>query len=445
MKIVEGKARIWLFILLLLVLAIPAVPMVSVQGSAVPVSQGSGTVILANFDVPVDLGSSSFMGRVVSTAISENATAIVIIMNTPGGLGSDLLSIISSIDEANQSGIAVYTYVPSNSLAASAGSYIAMECNKIIMGSGSEIGPSTPIVEGGTDLEQNHTEAAFLQIMVSQAQRWGRNETDAYNMVINDQAFTSNDAYNDHLIDGLANSTDQALATLGLSAAPTQSMSENLYEQLLSALSDSTIDGLLILFGFIAILLELYHPTIALGAVGVIAIIAGLVGSEDLGASTLGFVLIAIAAVLILIELKLGHGFSVITGVIVGSFGIFYLSQGLVYSPAPNIAMTEIELFILIVAGVVGGLYIRWIIGPIRHRRAMTGPETLVGKTGVVTKDLKPIGEVRVEGIIWRARAASGEISSGEAIKVTAVEQLTLVVEEAEPEEPSSANQGKGR
>lgn len=445
MNRLEGKAHLWFFVLLVLILAIPALPMTMVKGSPVPASQGGGPVILANFDVPVDLGSSSFMGRVVSTAVSENATAIVIVMNTPGGLGSDLLNIISSIDDANKSGIAVYTYVPTNSLAASAGSYIAMECNKILMGPGSEIGPSTPIVVGGTDLEQNHTEAAFLQIMVSQAQRWGRNTTDAYNMVISDQAYTSSDAYNDHLIDGLANSTDQALAMLGLSGAPTQSMSENLYEQLLSTLSDSTIDGLLILFGFMAILLELYHPTIALGVVGAVAIIAGLVGSESLGASMLGFLLIAIAAALILIELKLGHGFAVMAGVIVGAFGIFYLSQGLVFAPAPNITMTELELFILIVAGILGGLYIRWILGPIRYRRTMTGPETLVGKIGVATKDLRPIGEARVEGIIWKARAATGEISSGEAIKVTAVEQLTLVVEKVEPAKQGSVDLGRRR
>jgi len=404
-----------------------------VKGSAVPVSQGGGPVILANFDVPVDLGASTFMSRVVSYATSVNASAIVIVMNTPGGLGSDLLSILNSISQANSSGIPVYTYVPPNSLAASAGSYIAMACNKILMGPGGEIGPSTPIVEGGSELDQNHTESAFLQIMTSYAETWGRNTTAVYDMVIYDQAYTTDGAYSNHVIDGIANSTDQALQILGISGTPTQSMSENLYEQTLSALSNSTLDGLLLLFGFIALLIELFHPTIVVGAVGIVAIVAGLIGLETFGASILGYVLLAIAAFLILIELKLAHGFAVVAGVVVGAIGILFLSQGLTFAPAPNLSLTYVELTIFVAAGVIAGLYIRWIIGPLRRRRSMTGPESLIGKTGVAIKDLKPEGEVRVEGIVWRAKAESGEIAAGEVVRVKKIEELVLIVEKVQP------------
>jgi membrane-bound serine protease (ClpP class) len=419
------------FLYLLLVLAVASLSLSGMRSSASSVSEGSGLVVLANFDVPVDLGSSTFMGRVTSYAISQNATGIVIVMNTPGGLVADMLSIISSINQANQSGIPVYTFIPPNGLAASAGSYIAMASNKILMGAGSEIGPSTPIVVGGTDLEQNHTEAALLQVMVSQADRWGRNATAAYDMVYSDQAFTAGQALNNHVIDGIAGSLDQASSILGLTGIPTQTLSENLYEQSLSALSNPTLDGLLIMFGILAILIELYHPTIFLAVAGSIALVAGLVGAEILGASILGFIILAIAAALILLELKLGHGFAVMGGVVVGAFGIFYLSQGLTYSPGPNTSLIDLELFVVVVTGFVGGLYIRWILGPIRRRRAITGPESLIGKIGVAVTDLKPKGEVRVEGIVWRARALSGEVLAGESIKVKAIEELALVVEKA--------------
>ena len=94
-----------------------------------------------------------------------------------------MISIISSIPSANQSGIPTYTFVVPNGLVASAGSYIAMATNRIYMATGSVIRPSTPIVVGGTYLEQNHTQAAMLNLLVSLAQKWGRNATAAYFMV----------------------------------------------------------------------------------------------------------------------------------------------------------------------------------------------------------------------------------------------------------------------
>ena len=133
----------------------------------------SGIVVIADFSVPVDPGSSAFMSRVVSTAQSQHAAAIVIEMNTPGGLLSDMVSIVGSITTANQSGIPTYTFIVPNGLGASAGSYIAMATNKILMAPGSEIGPSTPIVVGGSALEQNHTQAAMLDYMTSLAERVG--------------------------------------------------------------------------------------------------------------------------------------------------------------------------------------------------------------------------------------------------------------------------------
>lgn len=85
-----------------------------------------GTVLVVDFNVPVDPGSSVFMSRVVSTAQSQHAAAIIIEVNTPGGLLNDMISIVASITTANQSGIPTYTFIVPNGLGASAGSYIAM-------------------------------------------------------------------------------------------------------------------------------------------------------------------------------------------------------------------------------------------------------------------------------------------------------------------------------
>lgn len=419
-----SPARISLFLLFLVGYLGTSVVRVSPQGP-------SGLVVIAYFDVPVDPGSSAFMKRIASYAAAQNASAIVIVMNTPGGLLNDMVSIISSITDANESGIPTYTFVVQNGLAASAGSYIAMATNKILMGPGSAIGPSTPIVVGGTELEQNHTQAAMLKLMVSLAQRWGRNSTAAYGMVQGDQAYSANEAVEYHLAEGFAGSLDDAIAKLGLSGKQQVIISVSIYEQFISSLSDPTLDGILILLGVIAIVLDVYHPTTLLTIIGSVAIIAGLIGAEVINASILGFLIMAIGGVLVIIELKLGHGLAMMAGVILGAIGILYLSQGIAYSPSPITSTTNIELVFVAVVGIVAGLYFRWVIGPIRRRSKLTGPESLIGQIGKAVTDLKPEGEVRVGGIIWRAESVSGDISKGESVKVKSINALVVVVERA--------------
>jgi membrane-bound serine protease (ClpP class) len=408
--------------------------LVSAGSSTHPVASGN-TVVIADFNLPVDAGSATFISRVVSAAQSDNAVAIVIELNTPGGSLSDMLSIIYSISSANQSGIPTYTYIVPNGLGASAGSYIAMATNKILMAPGSIIGPSTPYIIGGSALEQNHTQAAMLSLLISLAENWGRNTTAVYGMVQSNQAFSANQAVAVHVVDGRASSLADALNQLGLSGNSQVTLSEGLYEQIISALSNSILDGILFLIGIIAIVLDVYHPTIILTIVGVIAIVAGLVGAEIIGASLLGIIILVIAAALIIVELKLGHGFALMAGVILGAFGIYYLTAGLQYSPSPINQVAEIELSLLVVFGVIVGLYIRWIIGPLRRRTKLTGAETMIGKIGVAITDLKPKGEVRLEGEIWRAESLSGDITKGEQVFAKALNGLVVMVEKPKEQE----------
>jgi membrane-bound serine protease (ClpP class) len=399
----------------------------------------SGPVLIVNFDVPVDPGSSGFVDNAVNSAIQQNASAMIFEMNTGGGLLSDMTAIVNSITRAQQSAIPCYTFVVRDGLAASAGSYIAMATNKIFMGPGSEIGPSTPIVVGGTDLEQEHTTAAMLSYMEELATQWGRNTTAAADMVQQDVAFSASEAVANGLVDGFADSLSDVINKVGLSAAQQVTLSESLYDQFVSALSNPTLDGILILLGVLAIVLDIYHPTVILTIAGVVGIVLGLIGAEVIGASLLGYVILAIAAVLIVLELKLGHGFAIMAGVAVGAFGIFYLAQGLSYSPSPITDVTELELFLVVVAGIVAGLYFRWIISPIIQRAKLTGPEALIGKIGTAFTDLRPEGEVRVQGIVWRARSVSGDIQKGESVRVKSQENLVLIVEKPDAQSPAQS------
>jgi membrane-bound serine protease (ClpP class) len=408
--------------------------------NAQPISGDENVVVLADFNVQVDPGAVAFMSRVVSTAQSQNAAAIVVEMNTPGGSLNNMLSIISSITTANQSDIPIYTFIVPNGLGASAGSYIAMSTNRILMAHGSVIGPSTPYIIGGTDLEQNHTQAAMLSLLTSLAENWGRNITAVYSMVQSNQAFTANQAIAFHVADGSADSLSDVLNQIGLTNNPQVRLSEDLYEQIISALSNATLDGILFLVGIIAIVLDIYHPTIILTILGVIAIVAGLVGADIIGASLLGIVILVIAAALIVAELKLGHGFALMAGVVLGAFGIYYLSLGMQYSPSPITGLVEVELGLLIVFGVIIGLYIRWVIGPVRRRSKLTGSEAMIDKMGIAITDLKPTGEVRVNGEIWRAETVLGEIAKSEQVQVKSIKGLTVIVEKVQKSNDSSTS-----
>lgn len=391
--------------------------------SRVHASSAADTIVVS-FDVPVDPGSSALMANAVSIAKSSHAPAIVIEMNTPGGYLSDMLGIVASIQQANQSDIPTYTYVPPDALAASAGSYIAMASNGISMGSGSEIGPSTPIVEGGSALQQNHTEDAMVSLMVSLAEKWGRNSTAAQAMVVSDIAYSAAEAHAYHLAQGNASTLQGALTQFGLGSNYTV-VQEGAYEQLLSALSDPNLYGLLILLGALAIVLDLWHPTFVLSIAGAIALVAGLVGAEVVGSSLLGLAVILTGVVLMLLELWQGHGFAMIGGALVGALGIYLLFQGVQYSSSTLIDYTQVEAVAVGAIGVLGGLYIRWIVAPLRKRRSITGPEALVGKQAVAVSKT----EVRVDGVIWRARSVSGEFNPGDSVRVKAVEGLVLVVD----------------
>lgn len=398
----------------------------------------SRPVIIVDFDLQVDPGSSLMVRRAVNQAISENASAIIIKMNTPGGFLNDMTTIVSAIADANDKGIPTYTYIPPNSLGASAGSYIALACNKILMGEGSVIGPSTPEVVGGTPLEENHTTSTMLTLLVGLAEKWGHNTTAATKMVVDDQAYSTNEAVKFNVVDGVANSLPEALTKLGLANNPQEPVDENLYEQFIGALSNPILDGALILIGVVAIVLDIQHGSILLTIIGAVSIISGLIGIEVINASILGFVIIAISAVLIFLELKLAHGFALMAGVILGAFGILYLANGLSYSPSPITQTTNIEILAIIMLGVLIGLYFRWVIGPIRQKPKLTGTDAIVNQIGVALTNLSPNGEVRVDGIIWRAKSSKGQVEKGQAIRVKDLDGLVLLVEKEEPSKKNS-------
>ncbi|MEM3811971.1 MAG: NfeD family protein, partial [Thermoplasmata archaeon] len=285
------------------------------------------------------------------------------------------------------------------------------------------------IVVGGTQLEQNHTENAMLALMQSLAEAQNRNITAVSTMVLNNTAYSSQQAYKINVITGIANSMAQVLVDINMPNASLIYQNPSLYNQFLSFISNATVDGIFILIGIVAILLDIFHASIILSVLGVIMIAIGLVGAQLIGASDLAIVLFVIAAVMMILEVKTGHGFLLIGGILTGIFATWLLVYQVPYSPNPFGPLQWFTMVIVLTFGIIVAIYLNKIRIAIQ-KKPETGWEHIKTDIGTVTKDLNPEGEVRVEGIIWRARSKNGEqIKEGEKIKIVDRQGLTLIVE----------------
>ena len=398
----------------------------------------SKNVMIINLDEEIDPGSASMIAQALSPSNTANTAAVVISMNTPGGILNNMIQMVDAINATEARDIPVYTYIVPDGMGASAGSYVAMASTGIYMGPGSFIGPSTPIVVGGTALEQNHTEAAMFSLMQSMAYAHHRNATAAGIMVSQNYAYNYTSAIAVKLVNGYAVNMTAFLQDAGLSSYPQTIVNPTVYDNFLSFLSNTYVDGILILVGVIAILLDLYHGTVLLSVAGVVMIALGLIGAEIVGASLVGLIFLLLGAVLIILEFKTGHGIALMAGVLVGILGVFMLASPYLaanqygYSPSPVNDSSIIAALIVIFLALVLALYLRKLIKSMKSRK-FTGSEALIGSTGI-TKDTvgKEEGTISVDGVMWRAESVDGEeIPKGSEIVVVRRDGLKVYVERA--------------
>ncbi len=408
-----------------------ALLLLSLNVTARAFAQSTPTVLVANFSVAVDPGSDQFMSGVVAQAESEHVSAIIIEMNTPGGLLGNMQDIIDYITSAEDAGISVYTYVVPGGWAASAGSYIAMATDGIYMGDSSAIGASTPEVVGGTDLEQNHTESFMLAYMVTLAESHDRNATAASDMVLGDQAFSASQAISIGIATGSANSISDVLSAVGLSGATVQSTSPSLYDSFISTLSDSTLDGILLLLGVVAILIDLFHGSIILTVVGAISIALGLFGSQLIGAPLVALVVFAVAGAFIILEIKVSHGFGLIPGVALSLFGMWLLAgnaEG--YSPSPIGLLQYVTWAVVAAFASIGTLYLIKLREAAMNRPLAVTQGKVVGKVGYMSRDLNPpeFGTANIASEDWTVKS-DVPLKAGDPVRALKVEGSVVTVE----------------
>jgi len=258
-------------------------------------------------------------------------------------------------------------------------------------------------------------------------------------MIVSQAIYSSTQALALNLIDGQANNLSAFLQIEGLASSQNATnvvmMNPNSYDNFLTFLSNSFVDGILITIGVLAILLDIYHGSIILSLVGLIMIGLGLIGAEIIGAPFVGMIFIIVGAALILFEFKTGHGFMMISGIVVSVVGAFLLTPSYItYSPSANSSSPFSESNLFVAAGVIivafmVAYYLQYIIRSLGKKK-YTGLEGMIGQQVEVKEELIPEGWVSYEGQRWKARLISGDKAAvGEKVIVRSNEGLTLLVE----------------
>ena len=408
---------------------------------------------VASLNGDIDPGAADFMGTTISNAESVSACSIVFVLTTNGGDGGDMESMIASIASFQQQGGTFITVIaPQGAYAFSAGSYIAQASDKIYMVPGTTIGSATPIVSGIPTGEENTTMAkdinAFASYMQTLTDAHGRNGNATLLMVTEGKSYTcateeNCQALEDRVVDGVINSTtlEGALAYIGVPAG-TPVNTPGIRSTFISVLSDPNVSSLLFLVGIVAILFDIYHPTLILSIIGVVVIALALFGLGVFGASPLSVFLMIVGAAFIFLEVKTQHGISAAVGVVIFVVGFLLVftfppaSSNPQLPPVNFIAIPDVTYGLLAALGVaivIGSLYLRRIRQALLNNPKANDPSRLIGKEGTMESDLVPgaKGVAQIESELWSVMSAQ-ELNRGDRVRVKAVSGVELTVEKAQ-------------
>jgi len=397
-----------------------------------------------------------YIERGISRAENRNADAVVLEIDTPGGLSSAMDDIIRSILESE---VPVVAYVtPRGAHAASAGVYIAYASHISAMAPGTNIGSASPVSIGGDDsmndetMNRKVTNDAVAKIR-NLADFRGRNADWAESAVREAVNITADEALSLGVIDvvapdvtSLLNEIDGRqvmmhsgdLHTLHTSGAELDTFKMNILERLLQLIADPTIAYLLISIGSLGIFLELSNPGAMLpGIVGVLALLFGLFGLGTVPVNWTGAILIGIGLALFFVDIYVASfGTLLIAGLacfIVGS----YL---LIDTTVPGYDGVSRPVIWASAACVVGSaFFIGLSVMRIRRKTPQTGKPAMLGDIGLVRQELNPRGMVFVNGELWSARLEddnAGPLAVGQKVEILDVTGLLLTVKPAPADVP---------
>jgi membrane-bound serine protease (ClpP class) len=409
-------------------------------GSSPALAKGPPPVALLPYSGVINPVAAEYVEKGIDQAQAMGAQALILQLDTPGGLDKSMRLIIKAI---LASPVPVVVYVaPAGSRAASAGVFITLSAHVAAMAPGTNIGAAHPVALGGGQMDKTMLEkvendaAAYIR---SLAERWGRNADWAEDAVRKSVSIEASEALEKGVVDLVASSLEELLDALdgrtisldgrqlrlATKGAPVERLAMTTKQRILSVLSDPNVAYLLMLLGFYGLFFELSSPGSVLpGVIGGIALILAAYALQLLPINWAGLALIALALTLFLLEIKVpSHGALTLGGIVALTLGSLMLFE----SPAPFL---RVSLTLIVPAALLTGGFFFFIVGKaLRAQRARvaTGKEGLLGAGGVVREWSDGQGTVFVRGELWKA-SSPAKLAPGQAVTVTAVEGLRLTV-----------------
>ncbi len=383
--------------------------------------------------------TADYIIRAIKQADRDVVQALVIELDTPGGLDLSMRSIIKEMLAAERP-IVVYVS-PGGARAASAGAFITLAAHVAAMAPGTNIGAAHPVNLGGPmdkEMSKKVTNDAAAYIRTIAEQR-GRNVQWAEDAVRKSVSATEKEALQLKIIDLVANKLDDLLVALdGREVATAHGkvilhtkgievtrIEMGLRDKILKVISDPTIAYMLLMLGLAGLYFEISTPGAILpGALGGICLILAFYGFQTLPINYAGLLLILLAIILFIAEVKVvSNGMLAVGGIAAMILG----SVMLIRSPEPfmRISLSAILLTTAATAAFFG--FIVTMALRAQRQKTTTGAEGLIGQIGTVRTPLKPEGSVLVEGELWSAQCEEGA-EPGDKVRVLSVKGLMLFV-----------------
>lgn len=407
--------------------------------------------------------------EIVSLAEDRDARLVIVKLSTPGGEASAVADIMEIIENAKVP-VCVYVY-PHGTHAWSGGTYILMASHIAAMSPGSVIGSCQPVSPVGEPINFTKYVEAYATLMETHARLHCRNVTAARMFVAKNINMGPEYALKNHVIEIIAEDVDDLLSQLStmklvkfidengslrwrllkldesiigevvetvtfenIATASIEIYRPGIGVFILNILLNPLIASLLLIIGLFLLYTGIKSPGFGMEIAGIVLIILSLMGLRAIGVSATVMILLILGFILIIAEIKTGVGVLAIAGascVVLAAFLVF---------PSPNWLLSRdviegIRITLTVAAGICATLFsiIVYKIAELRKLKVKTGAEALIGAIGEALTDIDPIGEVRVLGEIWRARATV-RIAKGKKVKVEDRKGLMLIVTPVEKE-----------
>src|SRR5580692_12081413 len=395
--------------------------------------------------------TDEYIGRAITEAKRNKDQALLIEINTPGGLLESTRDIIEKI---LASPVPVIIYVtPSGSRAASAGFFILESADVAVMAPGTNTGAAHPVSLGGGKIDDTMKEkiendsAAFMRSFVSKR---GRNIEIAETAVRQSKSFTDQEALSQKLIDYDASSEEDLFkqlqgkpvkrfsgetVTLNLVGQPIRPFDMTLKQRILAYLLDPNVAFILLAVGALALYAEFNHPgAVVPGTVGVVFILLAIFALNLLPTRFAAVVLIFASFVLFALEAKFAaHGVLAIGGIATLTLGGLLL----VDAPIPEMRVHLLTaLAVSLPLGVIT-VFLMSIALKARANKVVTGVQGLIGEIGLAQSALSPQGKVFIHGELWDA-ISSANLPAGQPVVVRQVKGLQLTVDPAPSAQPTT-------